>query len=817
MGTFEQARVRLGRIRCLMDTIRCMKQGESLPSAICFVPREICVEYEGEEPLVVTEEPKEEAKVVEKLPEGKRRLICLGRPTFTSDGGWLKVISPCSGWVCLQPSRKQLKGKVRLCGTDGEELIDWQKMVERMCSLQIVKAPALGNNFDDEEMAALRNPPPGWNLAADEELAQFLARQNGVTLRSTGCTGTEGMTYFTKVEASSAEQEVKNLFDSNPETYWESDGNQGDHWLRFHIRPGTVIEKLVLIVDPEDSSYLPKRVVVKVGSPGNLTTVHTHSFGETEYDSKELNVLPLPLETYKEMLELQIKVCHQGGIDTRIRGVRVTTRTAELLFPESDALAGDIFSAEKIARYPKLQAFQPKQLFNRGLVLKRVAFLLDQDLAYLLPRWQMGAGSFGEVETIRQLWPLSQRRNAIIQDMLSKTSSSYPSTRPTVFINRIAARAHREDTSHDPECRNTVFRQLQRELKKSAKSSSYNFRWAGQWNQWWECKFVQEGVIDQGGAFRDSISDLADELCPSDPSSEVALSLFVRSPNQSQDSSNAYRDAYTPNPSCRLFEDYQFAGKLMGAMYRSSERLAVSLPQFFWKKLIQEPVTWTRDFISVDSAEVKLIDSIETMSRVDFDTSFAGVLHYNVVLSNGETVPLLPNGDERLVTYDERLEYCRLVKEKRMNESEAQIEAIRQGLTKVVPADVLSLLTWQELELKVCGSTEITIEALKKSVRYNNSSFNESNPQVQMMWKALEQFSDGDRSQFLRFITGRRRLPCTVYVEPCDNGALPTSSTCSNTLHLPKYSSVEQAVDRLRYAAYNCVAIDTDMSPSPWE
>ena len=792
-----------------------MKQSEPLPPAICFVPREICVEYEGDEPLVINEESKEDAKVVEKLFGGKIKLICLGRPTFTSDGGWLRVVSPCTGWVCLQPSRKQLKGKVRLCGTDGDELVDWLKVVERMCSLQIVKGPALSNNFDDEEMAALRNPPPGWNLAADEELAQFLS-QNGANLRSQG-TGGDGMAYFTKVEASSAEEETKNLFDSNPETYWESDGNQGEHWLRFHVKPGTIIERLLLIVDPEDSSYLPKRVIVKGGSPGNMTTLHSLTLGEAEYDTKELNILPRPLVMYLEILELYIKSCHQGGIDTRIRGVKVTTHTSELLFPESDMLAGDIFSQEKIARYPKLQAFQPKQLFSRALVLKRVAHLIDQDLTYLLPRWNLGAGAFGEVETIRQMWPLSQKRGAIIQEMLSKTISSVPSSRPPVYINRLAARAHREDTSRDPECKNTVFKQLQRELKKSTKPSSYNFRWAGQWTQWWECKFVQEGVIDQGGAFRDSVSDLADELCPSDPTSEVALPLFVRSPNQSQDSSNAYRDAYTPNPGCQLLEDYQFVGKLMGAMYRSSERLAMSLPQFFWKKLIQEPVTWARDFISVDSAEVKLVDSIETMSRIDFDASFAGMLHYNVVLSNGETVPLVPNGDERPVTYDERLEYCRLVKEKRMGEGEVQIEAIRQGLTKVVPADVLSLLTWQELELKVCGSPEITIEALKKAVRYNNSSFNESNPQVQMMWKALEQFSNGDRSQFLRFITGRRRLPCTIYVESCDNGSLPTSSTCSNTLHLPKYSSVEQAVDRLRYAAYNCVAIDTDMSRSPWE
>ena len=226
--------------------------------------------------------------------------------------------------------------------------------------------------------------------------------------------------------------------------------------------------------------------------------------------------------------------------------------------------------------------------------------------------------------------------------------------------------------------------------------------------------------------------------------------------------------------------------------------------------LVGEPVTWTRDFVSVDSAEVKLIDSLETMSKEKFD-AFAGALDYSTVLSNGDTVSLIGDG-EKMVTYEDRLEYCRLVKERRMAESKAQLDAIRDGFTRVVPSDVLTLLTWQELEFKVCGNPEITIEALKKSARYN-SGLSESNSRVKMMWEALEKFSNEERSRFLRFITGRRRLPCTIYIETADHGSkLPTSATCSNTLYLPKYDSVEEAVDRLRYAAYNCVAIDTDLS-----
>lgn len=43
-----------------------------------------------------------------------------------------------------------------------------------------------------------------------------------------------------------------------------------------------------------------------------------------------------------------------------------------------------------------------------------------------------------------------------------------------------------------------------------------------------------------------------------------------------------------------------------------------------------------------------------------------------------------------------------------------QVAAMQTGLLKVVPQAVLDLLTWQELEKKVCGDPEVTVDALRK-------------------------------------------------------------------------------------------------------
>lgn len=35
---------------------------------------------------------------------------------------------------------------------------------------------------------------------------------------------------------------------------------------------------------------------------------------------------------------------------------------------------------------------------------------------------------------------------------------------------------------------------------------------------------------------------------------------------------------------------------------------------------------------------------------------------------------------------------------------------------------------------------------------------------VKYLWEALENFSNEDRSRFVRFVTGRRRLPAQIHV-----------------------------------------------------
>jgi E3 ubiquitin-protein ligase HERC1 len=90
---------------------------------------------------------------------------------------------------------------------------------------------------------------------------------------------------------------------------------------------------------------------------------------------------------------------------------------------------------------------------------------------------------------------------------------------------------------------------------------------------------------------------------------------------------------------------------------------------------------------------------------------------------------------------------------------------------------------------------------------------------VQWLWQILQEFSNDERMLFMRFVSGRSRLPANpadiaqrfqvMRVERAVGG-LPTAQTCFFQLRLPPYSSRQVMAQRLRYAIHHCRSIDMD-------
>lgn len=61
------------------------------------------------------------------------------------------------------------------------------------------------------------------------------------------------------------------------------------------------------------------------------------------------------------------------------------------------------------------------------------------------------------------------------------------------------------------------------------------------------------------------------------------------------------------------------------------------------------------------------------MDKEDYDLKYANEITWSCVLSDGTMHKLQSNGNLKYVTYEERLEYCELVKSVRLAESDKQV------------------------------------------------------------------------------------------------------------------------------------------------
>ncbi|KAL4510149.1 hypothetical protein ABPG72_010342 [Tetrahymena utriculariae] len=334
-----------------------------------------------------------------------------------------------------------------------------------------------------------------------------------------------------------------------------------------------------------------------------------------------------------------------------------------------------------------------------------------------------------------------------------------------------------------------------------------------------ETIFKGELVMGESGPYRQFFADISSELQPNVLSAhQRQLNLLLPSTNNLSKLGDA-RDKYVVNPSAKSsyqLQLFEFLGVLMGTCVRTGTHLTLDLPQILWKQLVGEEITLD-DLEEVDRPVFDMIKFIDSCEKTVFQESFFET--YTTTLSDLSTKELKKNGSKINVTYEDRQDYIARVVEAKIRESSLQIQAIKNGLTQIVPQSLLNTVRSADLEMWVCGRKRVDFDLLKRHTIYS-PSINENTPHIKYLWEVLHELSHTESLRFVKFCWGQERLPANdeefernqirFMIKPATyqtyqpDKALPKADTCFFNLELPAYTTKQALKTQL------LIAINTD-------
>lgn len=282
-------------------------------------------------------------------------------------------------------------------------------------------------------------------------------------------------------------------------------------------------------------------------------------------------------------------------------------------------------------------------------------------------------------------------------------------------------------------------------------------------------------------------------------------------------------------PSSRLVERFRMMGRLAGKALMDERILPLPLSTQFMKLVVGESfaidevadifLSPGKILLSMRDAAMKLERGVKgvQIDNMDLDEWLEAVAFTFIEPLSQE--PLFAGGEDTVVTSTNLGEYVDSVLNVWFAQGiEAQVLAFREGISEVLPLDKLKLLFVPELLSLLCGDADIKwdAESLLKTMKLAHGYTSSSAP-VQFFVEFLDAMSVVERRAFLLYATGCPNLPPGGFqglkpvfevvrrvVETDDvDRALPFARTCTNTLHLPAYSSKDVLTKQMRFAIGN--------------
>jgi hypothetical protein len=467
---------------------------------------------------------------------------------------------------------------------------------------------------------------------------------------------------------------------------------------------------------------------------------------------------------------------------------------------------------------------------------------------------------FFEVKS-KYFWELLSA--TVTRTLKTEDDYDYPEDLPQVKINRIKSFRTREASeklkiSGEEFLYSSMFCQLWKELRQHSEDKlkiNYTHPMDDGQSRAFKIRFEGEGVDDYGGPYREVFQQLCDELQFSDPSTKedsshdnnkhetpdkCFLPILHPSANwNATECSEKYKYVFkSSNISALKLDLYCFLGEIVGIAVRSKITLDLNFSSIVWKFVVGERIS-DLDLASFDVAASEFIKhlsylytslSVQKQEKVarktnagewgaeDASNAESSIdqaiytleeeikliiqdLYWTARTCEGEQIELIENGSKINVTLEDLPQYLQTYVECRIYEFYPAICAFRNGILNVLPETAVCLLNWEEFEAIVCGSKTIDVERLKINTEYDDD-VKATDPHIVAFWEVLSEFTEEEKSQFLRFVWARPTLPpkgvdfpqkmniqTSVEANSKPDNYLPKAHTCFFSLNLPNYSS----------------------------
>ncbi|XP_071025008.1 probable E3 ubiquitin-protein ligase HERC3 [Oncorhynchus clarkii lewisi] len=304
-------------------------------------------------------------------------------------------------------------------------------------------------------------------------------------------------------------------------------------------------------------------------------------------------------------------------------------------------------------------------------------------------------------------------------------------------------------------------------------------------------KFQAEDGVDEGGVSLEFFSLLGRELLTMEPKT---LEVY-------EDSGLAW---FTTD--CGgITDEFYLLGLLCGKALYNQCVLNLCFPLALFKKLLG--LTTTLD----DLKELSPTEASGLQNVLDEDDELVEAMDL-VFMYKGQE--LIPNGEEVPVTMVNRKKYVDLYVDMKLNKSvQIQFAVFERGFHKGFPIQAWRMFLPEELMTLLQGDDNYEWDKLRENAKYQG--YRPTDDIIQNFWRVFTEFSEEEKKKFLTFLTGTDRLPrgqslSKLQMQITSLGSTdadeyyPKAQTCSVTLCLPNYSSIDTLQEKLLHAITHC-------------